>query len=68
MSAALFGPSGPDLWIRIRGRTVGAIVCNGFRGVFVLLVDYRHKIGKRSLALRTRFRYRCSFGMVDRPT
>ena len=30
MNTGFFGPSGPDLWVRIRGRTVGAIVCIGF--------------------------------------
>jgi hypothetical protein len=45
MTARLFGPPGPDLWIRIRGRTIGAIVCFGF-GTYSLywwIVDTRGK-------------------------
>ena len=30
MNMEFFGAPGPDLWIRIRGRTIGSIVCFGF--------------------------------------
>ena len=30
MNANFFGAPGPDVWIRIRGRTIGSIVCFGF--------------------------------------